>query len=375
MTTKKNEQKIDFIWCSPHPNHYNSYMFEHLAQIEEIDFRAVYFKEKLVKYPWKTNFSGRLSVYYLSVFFGLDWKFIVNRIFNKRELLSIAGWNNPTMLIILIYFSITNRKFVLFSDTPETKTERSVKGYFRRKILNYVFKKTFKFLVTGSSGVKNSIALGVKRDKLINFPFATNINYYVPSQEEGLTSKQIKFISSGRLDNAHKAYDLAIEAFCLLKTRHPEYSFQYRIAGTGPDQEQLQALIRERKMNNEVSLLGWFEPADLVSFYQSGDVFLHPSHVDPFPNAVLEAMACGLPIVGSDAAGSVVDRVIEGENGYIHQDHNIESLYGKLLLICEQTPEQRILMGGKSRETAEKWHVSYNTGVIQSIVQDYLIKA
>ena len=80
---------------------------------------------------------------------------------------------------------------------------------------------------------------------------------------------------------------------------------------------------------NEVKLLGWIDYRDLPSFYNSGHLFLHPSRFDPFPNAVLEAMSCGLPVLGSDQAGSVIERVIDNENGLIFQSEDVERSLSK----------------------------------------------
>ncbi len=375
MNKKRSAQVLKLVWCSPHPTHYNSYLFDQLSRIKSITFEAVYFYKSLAKYPWKSDFKGKYSVSYLHKFLNIDWGFILRKVKAKEELLVLAGWNEPTMLIIMIFFSIIGRPFILYSDTPELHVRYGLKRALRKIILIFIFKRAYRFLVTGKLGMRHAELIGVPIEKIVNFPFATNIDFFIPSQEKKERSKQIRLISSGRLDNAHKAYDLAIEALALLKEKHPEYKFHYRIAGTGPDERNLRMLIQEKNLTDEVLLIGWLEPIDLIGFYHEGDVFLHPSNFDPFPNAVLEAMSCGLPIIGSDAAGSVVDRIIEGENGYIHASKNVNDLYQKMVLMCQQTSEQRVLMGIKSREVAEQWSVSYHVGTIELLVQEYSTKA
>ncbi|HSZ71575.1 MAG TPA: glycosyltransferase, partial [Cytophagaceae bacterium] len=247
------------------------------------------------------------------------------------------------------------------------------KQWIRKKILDKVFKNVYRFLVTGKPGVERSLQLGIDPQRIVNFPFATNTNFFIPLsfKQTGEVRSKLTFLSSGRLDNAHKAFDLAIQAFELLKKNHPDLSFQYFIAGDGPDKGILTHLIQQKNLSQEVILKGWLEPIDLLDFYRSGDVFLHPSNFDPFPNAVLEAMSCGLPVIGSSGAGSVIDRISEGENGYIHQQGNVEEMYHKLLLIAKLSLEERNKMGIKSRETALKWDISYHKGVIKDIVEHY----
>jgi glycosyltransferase involved in cell wall biosynthesis len=366
-----NDRLVKMVWCSPHPTHYNSYLFEQLRAVESLSIALVYFSKVLIKYPWKTDFISHDPVYYLRKKMGLDWSFILKKVRAHDELLVIAGWNEPTMLLLLVWFSCTGRPFILYSDTPDLRPRKGIRQWFRKKVLRFVFKKVYRFLVTGAPGVQNAITLGIPAERVVNFPFATNTDFFMPAKEMVKKEQKLRFISSGRLDCAHKAYDIAIEAFALLQQQYPEHHFEYRIAGTGPDREILERLIKRKKLEAHIDLIGWLEPSELVSFYQSGEVFLHPSHVDPFPNAVLEAMSCGLPVIGSDAAGSVLDRVKEGENGYIHRSNDVNHLVQKLILMFEQSILSRLEMGKNSRAMAEHWSVSYHIRTIASLVKDY----
>lgn len=365
----KMRDKLKLVWCSPHHTHYNAYLFDHLAELKDVSFHAVYFFKTLDNYPWTEKVEADYDVTYLYKILGVDWKFLWKKINAKNELLVIAGWNEPTLLLLTLWFAITGRPYVLYSDTPEIKKRRGAKQLLRKKILNFLFKKIFKFLVTGKQGMINAQAIGVPIDKIVNFPFATNTDFFIPALKKH--KKSFHFVSSGRLDNDHKAYDIAIKAFALLKNKKPQYDFHYTIAGEGPDRNSLMKTIEREALQDNVSLLGWLEAVDLLPFYQSGDVFIHPSHFDPFPNAVLEAMACGLPIVGSDTAGSVVDRVIEKETGYIHRANDVNDLYLKLIEVYQLSSEEFITMGNKARQVAEDWDVSYHKNVIDSIIHEY----
>jgi glycosyltransferase involved in cell wall biosynthesis len=236
--------------------------------------------------------------------------------------------------------------------------------------LAFIFRHVTRYLVTGTPGVENARRLGVPAAVLVNFPFATDTDLFRPAATARPDTGTVECISSGRLDNAHKACDVAIEAFALVKARHPELRFRYVVAGEGPDRAAIERLIADRGLGGEVELRGWLEPADLPAFYHSGDVFVHPSNFDPFPNAVLEAMASGLPVVGSLAAGSVKDRVVDGENGYVHEAGDVEALAGKLVTILALPAEARRALGRRARDTALAWHVDYHAGVMRTVLDD-----
>jgi glycosyltransferase involved in cell wall biosynthesis len=358
------------IWCLPHPTHYHTYLLERLAHLDEARIRVVHFHRKLAQYPWTTSFEGAVPVSYLRRRLGVDWGFLMERIRSPSELVGVAGWNEPTMLLMLWWFSAVGRPFLLWTDTPNPRPRHWLKKWLRHMSLQPIFRHVFRYLVTGRPGMENARLLGVPPDRIVNFPFATNTAVFHPAAPRGPRdeSAPVAFISSGRLDNSHKGYDLAVEAFSLVKQRHPELRFHYVIVGDGPDRAALRSLIAAKGLTTEIDLAGWLEPEELPAFYRSADVFLHPSHFDPFPNAVLEAMASGLPIVGSEAAGSVADRVVEGETGHVHAPGDVEDLYRKLVLMLRQTPQQRMEMGARARQTAIKWSVEYNAGVVRDVI-------
>ena len=54
----------------------------------------------------------------------------------------------------------------------------------------------------------------------------------------------------------------------------------------------------------------------VVQYYQAADLYLHGAKIDTFPNVILEAMACGLPVVATDVGG-ISEQIIVNETGYL----------------------------------------------------------
>jgi glycosyltransferase involved in cell wall biosynthesis len=95
--------------------------------------------------------------------------------------------------------------------------------------------------------------------------------------------------------------DTALRAVAALRREFP--SLRASIAGSGPEQAALQALAAELGITDCVRFTGRLEIADMVALYQSADLVLNPSRADNTPNSVLEALACGVPVVSTDVGG------------------------------------------------------------------------
>ncbi len=119
---------------------------------------------------------------------------------------------------------------------------------------------------------------------------------------------------------AKKGLLTAIEAFAVFHKQHPLAQFQ--IAGEGPQRPTLEQKIADLGLQNHVHLLGWISSADLYQKIDASHLFLHPSETTPsgdregVPNAMLEAMAAGLPVVATKHGG-IPEAVTDWEDGIL----------------------------------------------------------
>lgn len=75
------------------------------------------------------------------------------------------------------------------------------------------------------------------------------------------------------------------------------------IAGSGPERDSLESLARDLGLGDRVRFTGRLDVSQMVRLYQSADVVLNPSRADNTPNSILEALACGVPVVSTDVGG------------------------------------------------------------------------
>ncbi len=146
-----------------------------------------------------------------------------------------------------------------------------------------------------------------------------------------------------------KGQKYLIEAVSLLVPKYPELVLL--IAGReGTSSAQLQEIASHYGMNEVVRFLGHRE--DVPDLLAASDIFAFPSLYEGLPGAVIEAMALGLPIVGSDIAPmrEVVER---GANGILVNAASAKELAGAIEELLRD-PDKRIRYGLRSREIFEQ---------------------
>lgn len=131
------------------------------------------------------------------------------------------------------------------------------------------------------------------------------------------------------------------------------------VVGDGPYRETLEGLAKQYGVTEMITFAGQKGKEELLAYYQSGDIFLFPSKREGMPNAVLEAMACGLPILMTPCEGS--KELIDG-NGRIVEAEKMGDLISEIV-----TDRERLRSWGREsrRRAAElfSW---------ESVVQSYL---
>ena len=149
--------------------------------------------------------------------------------------------------------------------------------------------------------------MGCASNKIRVIHSAIDLNQFkfkkrVPPQNK----KPVRIISVNRLYE-EKANDVAIHA--VVQLLREGYNIAYDIVGDGPERNRLQKLIDSYDVNDKIRLLGWRNQEGVVQVLKTGHLFILPSTVairgasEGIHNALKEAMACGIPVIGTDVPG------------------------------------------------------------------------
>lgn len=144
-----------------------------------------------------------------------------------------------------------------------------------------------------------------------------------------------------------KGHELAIQTVAELKKR--EIDVVLNVLGEGPNRTKLEGLIEKFELSDRIFLKGNVD--DPENFLQNSLLYLHTASYEPFGLVLLEAMACGLPVVCTDGVGNR-DLIREGESGFMVKKRDPVELADKIEILINN-PDLQLKMEKNAREFAE----------------------
>lgn len=175
-----------------------------------------------------------------------------------------------------------------------------------------------------------------------------NIDRNYKRKELGIEDAEIMLFSIGEL-NAGKNHSVVVQA--VYQLNNPK--IKYVIAGNGPDEEKLQKMITELKLENQIKLIGYRK--DIAELLKASDIFVFPSKREGLSVSLMETMASGVTCIVSNIRGNK-DLIIDGEGGTLVECNDVEG-FSKAIIKCINEPElceNQILF---SKQHIEKYSV------------------
>ena len=177
---------------------------------------------------------------------------------------------------------------------------------------------------------------------------------------------KLKLIAVGRL-TYQKAFEVLVRAIAEVTKRGQKDLF-VMIAGDGEDRLKLETLIHNFRLETYIKLLGIRH--DIVGLMKASDLFVMPSRFEGLSIAMIEAMACGLPVIASNAAG-LRDHVKEGQNGLLFPIEDYKALAEHILLLVRDH-KLRIQLAQGARESFKKgYNMRKNIKLLDTVFRKY----
>jgi glycosyltransferase involved in cell wall biosynthesis len=245
---------------------------------------------------------------------------------------------------------------------------------WKEAIKSKVFPWADAILTAGEDGRSFAQKYGAQSDRIFCVPHVIDVPHYMRGSRlsaserdrlrRGLGLRGVTFMYVGRLWHG-KGLTHLLDAFTALQMRNVADT-SLLLVGDGPEEKALRDRSKKNGLSNVV--FAGFQDADtLPRLYGLADVFVFPTLGDPFGMVVLEAMACGLPVISTSAAGEIGDRIEESVNGFIVPPANTEELLDRMATLTRDAELRRAMgaasVGKVARQAPDDWAEAFERAV------------
>ena len=230
----------------------------------------------------------------------------------------------------------------------------------RHRLYRAAFRRVDAFLVIGSRNRDYYRSFGVPDEKFFWAPYGVDNRWFSMSEPArslararvraslGVPDDTVVFASSAKLIARKRPFDL-VDAVAALRRRG--IAAHALFIGDGEERAVIAQRAEQLAIPRDVSISGFINQQELPAWYAAADALVLPSDGrETWGLVVNEAMAAGLPVVVSDAAGCSVDLVREGENGFTYPCGDITALSARLASLASLGHDGRRTAGERSRE-------------------------
>lgn len=242
----------------------------------------------------------------------------------QPDVIVLCGWFHPPYRQLATASAFKNCSFVMGMDTPW-------RGRWKQKLapllLQNFLKKMDLVVVTGERSWQYAYRLGIPSEKIRQGMYAIDYQSWFPLWQERQNApwpRSLLFV--GRYVQ-EKGVDILVEAYRQYREKVSN-PWSLICCGKGELEKQLQ---NEPGINN----LGFVQPHQMQPIWQNAGTFILPSRFDPWPLALVEAAAAGLPVICTDVCGSAVEVIRSEYNGIIIPANNAQTLARALVALDE----------------------------------------
>lgn len=266
---------------------------------------------------------------------------LMRHLHRKRPdiLFSVMGYTNVIALLAQRFTGIPTKVFASVHNTlsKSTKNRRNI----RAKVILYLERRLYpkaERVIAVSQGVKDDISdyLGIRKEKIamIYNPIVDGTIFELTQESVNhpwFHNSEIPVIIAVGALTKQKNYLLLFRAFKLILARHPA---RLVILGEGRQRAHLENIAKELGITDNVALLGF--QGNPYKFMAKASAFVLSSSWEGLPTVLVEAMACGVPVVSTDCTSGPSEIISRpGHNGLLVPVDQPEALADAILQILE----------------------------------------
>jgi glycosyltransferase involved in cell wall biosynthesis/peptidoglycan/xylan/chitin deacetylase (PgdA/CDA1 family) len=282
-----------------------------------------------------SNYQG-VKVYYLpyrltlsNTPFGFGWRRGLKRIISdERPDVIVAHAPLPGMLDV----AVGRAKKIPFVVTYHYGT--MLKGRRMPDLLVRCYEKLLlpralrkaRAIICASEFVQRSEIIAPYSGKSIVINPSVDTNFFRPRSQK-VHGHRIMHVGGLKVGEEHKGLEISLRVTAELKKKYPDVHLA--VVGNGDKQARYEALAEYLGVASQVEFCGRLDGQELLAAYQSANVVITPSRREVFGMVLVEAMACGVPVVASAVEG-IPDVVDDGEVGFLIEPDDVSGFAGEI---------------------------------------------
>ena len=282
----------------------------------------------------------------------------------RPDAIVVNGWGFPESRAAIAWAARARRPVVLFSDSHERDSPRAA---WRERVKRWLVSGCASALVAGRLHAEYLARLGMPQGRIVTGYDVVDNGHFARGADAARTDPGARarlglpgayFLACGRFVAKKNLLGLVHEyAAYRARSREP---WGLVLAGDGEERPAVEAAIARLGLAGAVVLPGFVQYPDLPALYGLASAFVLPSTSEQWGLVVNEAMAAGLPVIVSSAAGCAPELVRDAENGFLFDPARPGDLAGRMAALSALPSEAREAMGQASRRivsayTPETW--------------------
>lgn len=267
-------------------------------------------------------------------------------------------------LIIPVYFYQLKQHIRVIAVEHQSNHLKTKKDWIWSVLIMLLAKKVVYLTEVYSDQMEKKLRPVFNKRKVAVINNGININLFQPPDTGGHGQKDpVKIGMLARL-NGIKDHGTLIRSFKCLVENNPSRKFELYIAGEGEMKQSLQSLALKLGMKEKIHFLGIISETEVVKFLNEIDIYVHASLGETMSTSIMQAMACGKPIIASEVQG-ITNMVEEGKTGLLVPPLDPTTLALKLQALADDIDLQKSL--GTHALQHAKLHFT-NTSMLNSYI-------
>lgn len=206
-----------------------------------------------------------------------------------------------------------------------------------RWITHYTLQRTSVMIGDCKAVADKAEEFGLSKKNMVLFPWGVDLKYFSPGPAD-IIRKQLGWeknfvILSTRSWEPIYGVDLLVSSFAMAVEKEP--GLRLLIQGQGSQEKEIKKLVEKSNVEQKVHFGGTVSLKDLPDIYRSADLYVSASHSDGSSVSLMEALACGVPVLVSKIPGNL-EWITNDKNGWIFRDGDMNDLTSSMIALSRR---------------------------------------